>query len=483
MSHLPLPCKAFNLKLLSFHADNNTYSVNYMEPGIKSIMERKVSTFQILKFPGGPEAIASYNTPKSPVVALISRPFSSGSGFSSSSSASSPSTSRNSKPWIYTADNFDSVLDTYRVSLLEPDKTEQIQRSMTTYEILNSPGGTFAIDNYKKNLSSTSSSSDVVDTVLPIPIAKKNLDLHRNRGTYTSSDSFITKKVTILRALHFNPHLDSYTVTFYKHGETKQTEQIMKTAEILDLPGGPKAIENYKQLYTVTELRGRVLSVFDFNSVLDNYKVNIKESDEQKKIQKTMTACDILKLPGGAKAIATYKKLQIFGVFNFNAALDNYTVNILQPGGTERIHKLMTTSEIRTLPGGPKAIQDYKRLHRHPNLSSSNKNLPPNLAPSNKDLPPNLAPSNKNLQPNLTPSNKNLAPTLMPSIDIHQLLSTVFEQPLKNLYIVQLNKDQDNYTVSFTETGKRKKTEKMLTRLELLTMQGELPLSFPLCYS
>ena len=88
--------------------------------------------------------------------------------------------------------------------------------------------------------------------------------------------------------------------------------------------------------------------------------------------------------------------------------------------------------------------------------------------------------------PTLTPSiniqqllptvfeNPTLAPpTLTPSINIQQLLSTVFEQPLKNLYIVQFNKDHDNYTVNFNETGKRKKTEKMLTRSELLTKQGE----------
>jgi hypothetical protein len=64
-----------------------------------------------------------------------------------------------------------------------------------------------------------------------------------------------------------------------------------------------------------------------------------------------------------------------------------------------------------------------------------------------------------------------------------QAAKSSVEPLLKNLYILQFNKDQDNYTVSFNEPRKRMKTEKMLTRLELLTMQGELPLSFPLCYS
>jgi hypothetical protein len=292
--------------------------------------------------------------------------------------------------------------------MLEPDKTERTQKLMTTNEIMKLPGGTRAL---KKHDSFS--------------------------WSYSSNSS-----ITILRALHFNLLLDDYTVIFRKPGETKQTEQIMKTAEVLTLRGGFEAIENYNQLQ---QKHARVLSVFDFNSVLDNYKVNIMEPGAQKTIQKTMTASDILNLQFGVTAIANYKKLhsttapQFFGLFNFNAALDNYTVNMLQPGETERIQKLMTTSEIRTLPGGPKAIHDYKRLH-----------------------------------PTLTP------PTLTPSIDIQQLLSTVPERPLKNLYIVQFNKDQDNYTVSFNETGKRKKTEKMLTRLELLNMQGELPLSFPL---
>jgi hypothetical protein len=320
----------------------------------------------------------------------------------------------------------------YKVSMLEPDKTERTQKLMTTNEIMKLPGGTRAL---KKHDSFS--------------------------WSYSSNSS-----ITILRALHFNLLLDDYTVIFRKPGETKQTEQIMKTAEVLTLRGGFEAIENYNQLQ---QKHARVLSVFDFNSVLDNYKVNIMEPGAQKTIQKTMTASDILNLQFGVTAIANYKKLhsttapQFFGLFNFNAALDNYTVNMLQPGETERIQKLMTTSEIRTLPGGPKAIHDYKRLH--PTLT---------LTPSNKNLPPILTPSNKNLHPTLTP------PTLTPSIDIQQLLSTVPERPLKNLYIVQFNKDQDNYTVSFNETGKRKKTEKMLTRLELLNMQGELPLSFPL---
>ena len=412
-SHLPLPSNAYNLKLLSFHADNNTYSVNYMEPGITTCMERKISTFQILKFPGGPDAIDSYNSSKNPGVTLVSRSFLSSSSSSSSSSASNPSSLRCTKPWIYTANNFDSVLDTYQVSMLEPDKTEQIQRLMTANEVLNSPGGKFAIDNYKKlQLALQLASSS------PSPI---------RRGTYSSADSNIAKKITILRALHFDPHLDSYTVSFYKFGETKRTEQMMKTAEILDLPGGPEAIDNYKQLYNKilpTELRpSRVLSVFDFNSVLDNYKVNIKETGEQKKIQKTMTVFDILNLQDGAKAIANYKRLhspttpRIFGLFNFNVALDNYTVNMLHPGETERVEKLMTSAEIRKLPGGYKAISDYKKLH---------------------DL--------THEQPNAT---------------------------LKNLCILRFNKDQDNYTVKFSEAGKRGKCEKMFTELELLNLQGK----------
>jgi hypothetical protein len=383
MSHLPLPCNAYNLKLLSFHADNNTYSVNYMEPGIKSIMERKVSTFQILKFPGGPEAIASYNFSKSP----ISLDVPSGSGSSSRSSAPSPSSSSSapspkssssdssssvsarSKAWIYWAD-FNSALNMYKVSMLEPDKTERTQKLMTNNEIMKLPGGIRALKSHDSFSWSYSSNSSI----------------------------------TILRALHFNPLLDDYTVTFRKPGETKITEQIMKTAEVLTLRGGLEAIENYKELQ---QKCARVLSVFDFNSVLDNYKVNIMEPGAQKKIQKTMTAFDIVNLEHGATAIARYK---------------------------------LKVTKCADIPKTKCA-----------------------------DIPKTKC--------TLTPCTLT-SPTLTPSINIQQLLSTVSERPLKNLHIVQFNKDQDNYTVSFTETGKRKKTEKILTRLELLTIQGELPLSF-----
>ena len=133
----------------------------------------------------------------------------------------------------------------YKVSMLEPDKTERTQKLMTMDEIKEVPGGKSAL----KKCDSFS-------------------------WSYSSNSS-----ITILRALHFNPQANDYTVVFLKPGETKQTEQIMKAAEVLTFRGGLEAIENYKQLKQNTEQsRAKVFSVFDFNSVLDNFKVNIKES-------------------------------------------------------------------------------------------------------------------------------------------------------------------------------------------------------------
>ena len=57
-----------------------------------------------------------------------------------------------------------------------------------------------------------------------------------------------SKKLTKLRAFNFNPDLDSYTLSFLEVGQRKKTEKLMTTAQILDLPGGPEAIEKYKKL-------------------------------------------------------------------------------------------------------------------------------------------------------------------------------------------------------------------------------------------
>jgi hypothetical protein len=337
----------------------------------------------------------------------------------------------------------------YKVSMLEPNKTEQTQKLMTIKEIQEVPGGKSALkkcDSYSWSYSSNSS-------------------------------------ITILRALHFNPQTNDYTVSFLKPGETKQTEQIMKAAEVLTFRGGLEAIENYKQLKQNTEQScAKVLSVFDYNSVLDNYKVNIIEPEAQKKIQMTMTVSDILNSQGGAKAIANYKKLR---------ELQKKRADLKKEVTTTTAHPTLTPSINiqQLLPTvfenlGPKAIIDYKNLH--PTLTPSI-NIQQLLPAVFENLGPKAIIDYKNLHPTLTPSiniqqllptvfeNPTLAPpTLTPSINIQQLLSTVFEQPLKNLYIVQFNKDHDNYTVTFNETGKRKKTEKMLTRSELLTKQGEL---------
>jgi hypothetical protein len=56
-----LPINAYNLNLLSFHAVNDSYSVNYMEPGKTIIHSRKnVDAEQIRKFPGGLALILTY---------------------------------------------------------------------------------------------------------------------------------------------------------------------------------------------------------------------------------------------------------------------------------------------------------------------------------------------------------------------------------------------------------------------------------------
>ncbi len=189
---------------------------------------------------------------------------------------------------------------------------------------------------------------------------------------HSSSSS---KKLTKLRAFNFNLDLDTYTLSFLEAGQTKKTEKLMTTEQILDLPGGPEAIEKYKKLQ------------------LDLYNST---------------------------------QPRIICAFNFNSVFDNYTVKIQNPGETNQIEKLMTTSEIMNLPSGPSAIDSYKRLSH--------------LAPMNAQATP------------IPPAKKNLS-------------------------ILKFDKVLKNYTVSYIEPGQRarsKKTEQMLTRSELTNMQGVL---------
>jgi hypothetical protein len=270
--------------------------------------------------------------------------------------------------------------------------------------------------------------------------------------TYYNESLTKKPKKQNFKVLCFDAALDIYTVSFVEAGKRK-IEKLLKASELLKLPGGALVIEEYTALYTAKPVSHAVaalvieanktkerqvksrLRAFNFNPDLDSYTLSFNEAGQPKKIEKLMKTGEILELPGGFEAIEKYKKLElarynstqpkIVCAFNYNLLLDNYTVKIQIPGETSLIEKQMTTAEILYLPSGAAAIASYNRLSH--------------LAPMNAQVTP------------ITPAG--------------------------NLSILKFDKVLKNYTVSYTDPGKKansKKTEQVRTRSELTNMQGVL---------
>ena len=175
---------------------------------------------------------------------------------------------------------------TYKVSYREPGNTKMMEKKISMHELLECPGGTKAFETYYNG-----------------SLSKKPKNDYRK-----------------LKALCFNADLSTYTVSYLEEGKIKKTEKLMTTAQILDLPGGPEAIEKYKALY-VDPTAPRIICAFNFNSVLDNYTVKIQHPGEAKQIEKLMTTSEILNLPSGPSAIASYKRLSHLASMNPVAVL------------------------------------------------------------------------------------------------------------------------------------------------------------------
>jgi hypothetical protein len=316
----------------------------------------------------------------------------------------------------------------------------------------------------------------------------------------------------MLRVLHFNPNLDSYTLSFFTPGAKKKTEQLMTTTQIMNLPGGPEAIQNYKTL-TKEKLplktQPRIICAFNFNSNLDNYMVKIQNPGETSIIETLMTTAEILNLPSGASAIASYNRLShlqpinaqvvipVIGhlssakksklrAFNFNPDLDSYTLSFYEAG--KKLEKLMTTAHILDLPGGYEAIEKYKKLE----LERYNTTQPKiicafnfNLALDNYTVKIQNPGETTLIEKQMTTTEILYLPNGASAIASYNRLSHLAPMnaqalapvQARNLSILKFDNVMKIYTVSYTDPGKRardKKTEQIVTRSELTKMHGTL---------
>ena len=80
--------------------------------------------------------------------------------------------------------------------------------------------------------------SNMTDTVLPTPIQSD-----------CPGPCVFPPKARDLRALSFQPNLDTYTISYRVKSNGKKIEKQATTLEITNFPGGLAAIEDYKKLY------------------------------------------------------------------------------------------------------------------------------------------------------------------------------------------------------------------------------------------
>ncbi len=289
---------------------------------------------------------------------------------------------------------FDAVQDTYTVSFVEAGKGKRTEKLMKTSELLKLPGGAFVIEEYK--------------------------------ALYTHNATDLPYSAFDLCVSSFQPIIAQYTVQYRVPGTTTTLECQVNADKLKKLPGGPEAILGYINAadlpYSAFDL-----CVSNFQPIIAQYTVQYRVPSTTTTLECQVHADKLKKFPGGPEAILGYiKELlvqqpQVISAYNFNLIMDSYTVKMIEHGETKQIEKLMTTSELLTLPGGSSAIATYKRL---------------TMAPMNAQVPPMM--------------------------------------PARNLYILKFDKVIKNYTVSYNEPGKRTKIEQMRTRSELANMQGKL---------
>jgi hypothetical protein len=178
----------------------------------------------------------------------------------------------------------------------------------------------------------------------------------------------------------------SYKVSYRGPGISRVLKTNINALDLMKFPGGSKAIDTYYNESLTKKPKKQNFKVLCFDPVLDTYTVSFVEAGKRKKTDKLMKASELLKLPGGTLAIEEYKALYTpnlpakpvvkpknlpaksvhvlpinhpLSVSRYQAISDQYTVHYCEPGSTTILQRQVHAEQLKKFPGGPEAIEHY----------------------------------------------------------------------------------------------------------------------------
>ncbi len=208
----------------------------------------------------------------------------------------------------------DTAEYSYKVSYREPGITRMMNKNINALDLMHFPGGSKAID------------------------------------TYFNASSTKKPKKQNFKALCFDAVKDTYTVSFADAGKGKKTEKLMRTSELLKLPGGAFVIDEYKALYTPN------LPV----ALPKAKKLSPVVLPKAKKLPPVVLP-KAKKLPPPINLPVTdlpYCALDLC-VSSFQPIIAQYTVQYRVPESTTTLECQVNADHLKKLQGGPEAILAY----------------------------------------------------------------------------------------------------------------------------
>jgi hypothetical protein len=137
--------------------------------------------------------------------------------------------------------DYNESQESYTVSFMEPNKTNLTTEILTKTDLMKLPGGRFLIGDYTRFL--------FMQRKLNVPATPSPVASKLPTSTPIQSPCVLPSNARDLRALSFQPNLDTYTISYRVKSNGKKIEKQVTTLEITNIPGGLAAIEDYKKLY------------------------------------------------------------------------------------------------------------------------------------------------------------------------------------------------------------------------------------------
>ncbi len=116
------------------------------------------------------------------------------------------------------------------------------------------------------------------------------------QGVLLPPDSFELRVLST--HLHANSRTYSYKVSYREPGITMMMKKNINARDLMQFPGGSKAIDTY--LESTKKPKKQQFKALCFDAAQDTYTVSFVEAGKGKKTERLMKTSELLKLPGGA---------------------------------------------------------------------------------------------------------------------------------------------------------------------------------------